>query len=66
MKKRIISLIIFMCLLIIIPTSIWAVTGGGTAKTIAAVAKADDPVIEVTAAGIGVKEDAVIDCGTYA
>ncbi len=30
MKKRIISLIIFMCLLIIIPTSIWAVTGGGT------------------------------------
>lgn len=43
-----------------------SVTGDGTAKTIAAVAKADDPVIEVTAAGIGVKEDAVIDCGTYA
>ena len=43
-----------------------SVTSDGTAKTIAAVAKADDPVIEVTAAGIGVKEDAVIDCGTYA
>ena len=43
-----------------------SVTGDGTAKTIAAVVKADDPVIEVTAAGIGVKEDAVIDCGTYA
>lgn len=43
-----------------------SVTGDGTTKTIAAVAKADDPVIEVTADGIGVKEDAVIDCGTYA
>ena len=43
-----------------------SVNGDGKAKTIAAVAKADDPVIEVTAAGIGVKEDAVIDCGTYA
>ena len=43
-----------------------SVTGDGTTKTIAALAKADDPVIEVTAAGIGVKEDAVIDCGTYA
>lgn len=43
-----------------------SVTGDGTTKTIAALAKADDPVIEVTADGIGVKEDAVIDCGTYA
>lgn len=30
MKKRIICLTIFICLLVAIPTSIWAITGGGT------------------------------------
>lgn len=49
----------------VVPGNGISVTGGGTAKTIAAVAKAGDPVIEVTANGIGVKENAVIDCGTY-
>lgn len=42
-----------------------SVTGDGTEKTITAVAKSNDPVIEVTADGIGIKENAVIDCGTY-
>lgn len=42
-----------------------SVTGDGTEKTITAVAKTGDPVIEVTADGIGIKENAVIDCGTY-
>ena len=34
-------------------------------QTITAVAVADDPIIEVTSNGIGTKEDAVWDCGTY-
>ena len=42
-----------------------SVTGSGTAKTITAVAKADDPVIEVTAEGIKIKDKAVWDCGEY-
>ena len=42
-----------------------SVTGEGTEKTITAVAKASDPVIEVTAEGIGVKGNAVIDCGQF-
>ena len=42
-----------------------SVTGDGTEKTITAVAKVDDPIIEVSANGIGVKENAVFDCGTY-
>lgn len=35
-------------------------------QTISAKAVASDPIIEVTENGIGVKEDAVWDCGTYA
>ena len=42
-----------------------SVTGSGTAKTITAVAKPSDPMIEVSAEGIGLKDDAVFDCGTY-
>ena len=42
-----------------------SVTGSGTAKTITAVAKADDPVIEVTTEGIKIKNEAVWDCGEY-
>lgn len=42
-----------------------SVTGSGTAKTITAVAKADDPVIEVTTEGIKIKDEAVWDCGEY-
>lgn len=42
-----------------------SVTGDGTEKTITAVAKTGDPVIEVTAEGIGIKENAIFDCGTY-
>ena len=42
-----------------------SVTGDGTAKTITAVAKADDPVIEVTTEGIKIKDEAVWDCGEY-
>ena len=42
-----------------------SVTGSGTAKTITAVAKANDPVIEVTAEGIKIKNEAVWDCGEY-
>ena len=41
------------------------VSGDGTAKTITAVAKPSDPMIEVSAEGIGMKADAVFDCGTY-
>ena len=41
------------------------VSGGGTEKTIAAKVKDADPIIEVTSAGIGVKENAVFDFGTY-
>ena len=41
------------------------VSGAGTEKTITAKAKADDPMIEVTAEGIKIKDDAVFDCGTY-
>lgn len=41
------------------------ITGDGTEKTIAAKIKANDPVLEVTADGIAVKEEAVYDCGTY-
>jgi len=37
----------------------------GKSQTITAVAKSSDPVIEVTSNGIGVKEDAVWDCGTF-
>lgn len=42
-----------------------SVTANGTVDTVAAVAVSDDPIIEVTANGIGTKEDAVFDCGTY-
>ena len=42
---------------------------GGTSTTdgttITAVAKSGDPVIEVTSAGIGIKAEAVWDCGCY-
>lgn len=41
------------------------VSGDGTKKTITAVAKPSDPMIEVTNEGIGLKDDAVFDCGTY-
>ena len=41
------------------------VSGDGTAKTIAAKVKDADPIIEVTENGIGVKENAVFDFGTY-
>lgn len=34
-------------------------------QTITAVAVTDDPVIEVTVNGIGTKEDALFDCGTF-
>lgn len=42
-----------------------SVTGESTEKTIAAVADPADAILEVTAAGIRVKDDAVYDCGTY-
>ena len=42
-----------------------SVTGDGAKKTIAAIAKADDPIIEVTTEGIKSKDDAIWDCGTY-
>ena len=42
-----------------------SVSGDGTEKTITAVAKPSDPMIEVSAEGIGMKADAVFDCGTY-
>lgn len=42
-----------------------SVSGDGTEKTITAVAKPSDPMIEVTNEGIGLKDDAVFDCGTY-
>ena len=41
------------------------VSGYGTEETITAVAKPSDPMIEVSAEGIGMKADAVFDCGTY-
>ena len=41
------------------------VSGDDTEKTITAVAKPSDPMIEVSAEGIGMKADAVFDCGTY-
>ena len=41
------------------------ISGSGTEKTITAVAKVSDPMIEVTNEGIGLKDDAVFDCGTY-
>jgi hypothetical protein len=41
------------------------VSGDDTEKTITAVAKPSDPMIEVSAEGIGIKADAVFDCGTY-
>ena len=41
------------------------VSGDGTEKTITAVAKPSDPMIEVSSEGIGMKADAVFDCGTY-
>jgi hypothetical protein len=37
----------------------------GKSQTITAVAVTDDPIIEVTANGIGTKDTAVWDCGTY-
>lgn len=42
-----------------------SVSGDGTEKTITAVAKPSDPMIEVTNEGVGLKDDAVFDCGTY-
>lgn len=41
------------------------VSGNSTEKTITAVAKPSDPMIEVSAEGIGLKDNAVFDCGTY-
>ena len=41
------------------------VSGDGTTKTITAVAKPSDPMIEVSAEGIGMKANAIFDCGTY-
>ena len=41
------------------------VSGDDTTKTITAVAKPSDPMIEVSAEGIGMKANAVFDCGTY-
>lgn len=41
------------------------ISGSGTEKTITAVAKVSDPMIEVTNKGIGLKDNAVFDCGTY-
>ena len=41
------------------------VSGDDTEKTITAVAKPSDPMIEVSAEGIGMKANAVFDCGTY-
>lgn len=37
----------------------------GIVNTVSAKVKANDPVLEVTANGIGVKDKAVFDCGTY-
>ena len=34
-------------------------------KVVTAVAKTSDPIVEVVATGIGTREDAVWDCGTY-
>lgn len=45
-----------------------SVTGGLSTEsgtTVTAVAKSQDPVIEVTSGGIGIKDNAVWDCGTY-
>lgn len=42
-----------------------SVSGDGTEKTIAAVAKANDSLIEVTESGIGIKDNGYIDCGTF-
>ena len=42
------------------------VSKAGIVNTVSAKVKADDPVLEVTANGIGVKDKAVFDCGTYA
>jgi hypothetical protein len=40
-------------------------TKASKSQTITAVAVTDDPIIEVTANGIGTKDTAVWDCGTY-
>lgn len=40
-------------------------TKASKSQTITAVAVTNDPIIEVTANGIGTKEAAVFDCGTY-
>ena len=42
-----------------------SVTGEGTEKTIAAVTKEGETLIEVTKNGIGIKADGYIDCGTF-
>lgn len=41
------------------------VSTSGTEATITAVAVNDDPIIEVTEDGIGTKDDAIFDCGSY-
>ena len=41
------------------------ITSNDTEKTITAVAKVDDSLIEVTENGIGIKENGYIDCGTF-
>ena len=40
-------------------------TKASKSQTITAVAVTNDPIIEITANGIGTKESAVWDCGTY-
>ena len=42
-----------------------SVSGDDTEKTIAAVAKPGDTLIDVTTDGIGIKENGYIDCGTF-
>jgi hypothetical protein len=42
-----------------------SVSGNGTEKTITAVAKVKDSLIEVTENGIGIKDNGYIDCGTF-
>ena len=42
-----------------------SVSGTGNTRTVAVKVKANDPLIEVTDAGVGIKEGGIIDCGTY-
>lgn len=42
-----------------------SVSGTGNTRTVAVRVKDADPLIEVTSAGVGIKDGGVIDCGTY-